>query len=176
MVLPHYGCCSQARNYEAMQQIAADFQQRSLMMVSLLQQPVPLAYYQILKLMQVAVNLLISYAFVHIFEDEWYVSVVTYTVVAGMLLGLQEIAVSMSNPFGDDATDFDTRALCEDAYNNAVAYLKMSARVIERKGHGSEEGLRNPLLMKAAPIEPTTPSGRKSGSYDLLLDDDPMSA
>ena len=43
-----------ARNYEAMQQIAADFQARALMMVTLLQQPVPLAYYHILKLMQVS--------------------------------------------------------------------------------------------------------------------------
>ena len=51
--------------------------------------------------MQLLVNLLISYAFVHIFESVdgelsmHYVSVVTYAIVAGMLLGLQEIAVSM---------------------------------------------------------------------------------
>ena len=107
-----------ARNYEAMQQIAAEFQSRALQMVTLLQQPVPLAYYHILKLMQVGyptarrtprsqtpvltrslircgsstqvlVNLLISYAFLNIFIDEWWVSVITYAVVTGMLLGLQ---------------------------------------------------------------------------------------
>jgi hypothetical protein len=98
---------------------------------------------------QVLVNLLISYAFLNIFVDEWWVSVVTYAVVAGMLLGLQEIAVSMSNPFGDDSTDFDTRTLCADAYSNAIAYLAMSARYENAKQFGlmgSEEGIDNPLV------------------------------
>ena len=106
--------------------------------------------------------MLISYAFVHIFESEpgeysmHYVSVITYAIVAGMLLGLQEIAVSMSNPFGDDATDFDTRTLCHDAYNNAVSYLEMSVRVEQRMGrlnspgYGCEAGITNPMLAVAA--------------------------
>ena len=42
-----------------------------------------------------------------------WVSVITYSVIMLMLLGMQEIAVSMSNPFGDDPTDFDTRTLCQ---------------------------------------------------------------
>ena len=41
-----------------------------------------------------------------------------------MLIGLQEIAAAMADPFGTDDTDFDTRKVCEDAYLNAVAYLK----------------------------------------------------
>jgi len=150
---PETRMMNSARNYEAMQQIAADFQARALMMVTLLQQPVPLAYYHILKLMQVLVNLLISYAFVDIFKDEWWVSVVVYAIVAGMLLGLQEIAVSMSNPFGEDSTDFDTRTLCHDAYNNAIAYLSMSSRYENPKLFGlmgNEEGIENPLLRSKA--------------------------
>lgn len=102
---------------------------------------------------QVLVNLLISYAFVDIFKDEWWVSVVVYAIVAGMLLGLQEIAVSMSNPFGEDSTDFDTRTLCHDAYNNAIAYLSMSSRYENPKLFGlmgNEEGIENPLLRSKA--------------------------
>ena len=53
-----------------------------------------------------------------------YFSLAVYTVVAGVMVGLQEIAVAMSDPFGDDKTDFDTRRLMEDAYNNMVAYLQ----------------------------------------------------
>ena len=62
---------TQSRNYEAMQAIAAGFQERALLMVNLLQQPTPLAYYHILKVMQVVVGLIISYAFVDIFDGEW---------------------------------------------------------------------------------------------------------
>lgn len=94
------------------------------------------------------------YAFVDIFETEdgvglWWVSVSTFAVVTGMLLGLQEIAVAMSNPFGDDATDFDTRTLCRDATDNAIAYLTMAARYETPKAYhlmGNEEGIVNPLL------------------------------
>ena len=59
----------------------------------------------------------------------------------------------MSNPFGDDSTDFDTRTLCADAYSNAIAYLAMSARYEGAKPFalmGSEEGIDNPLLRSKA--------------------------
>ena len=36
-----------------------------------------------------------------------------------MLLGLQEIAGAMADPFGSDDTDFDTYKICKDAYDNS---------------------------------------------------------
>ena len=42
------------------------------------------------------------------------------------MIGLQEIAVSMADPFGDDAADFDTTGLVESAYNNVIDYLSES--------------------------------------------------
>lgn len=168
---------TQSRNYEAMQSIAAGFQERALLMVNLLQQPTPLAYYHILKVMQVVVGLIISYAFVDIFEGEWWVSVITYSVIMLMLLGMQEIAVSMSNPFGDDPTDFDTRTLCQDAYTNAVAYLSMSARYEIPKQFsllGNEEGIDNPLVRDKAyrvgkhfsELDNVSPGGQSAVSHD----------
>ena len=63
---------------------------------------------------------------------------------------------AQSNPFGDDATDFDTRALCHDAYHNTVTYLDMSSRVLQRMGkhvgaqaYGTESGISNPLAAAA---------------------------
>ena len=30
----------------------------------------------------------------------------------------------MADPFGNDDTDFDTKTICDNAYKNAVAYLR----------------------------------------------------
>ena len=46
-----------------------------------------------------------------------------YFVVSGTMIGLEEVAVAMSDPFGDDDTDFDTDHMVSKAYNNAVAML-----------------------------------------------------
>ena len=46
----------QAKNYETLQEIASNFQKRALLTLSIQQQPVPLAYFHLLKLMLVAVN------------------------------------------------------------------------------------------------------------------------
>ena len=50
----------QAKNYETLQEIASNFQKRALLTLSIQQQPVPLAYFHLLKLMLVFVNALIS--------------------------------------------------------------------------------------------------------------------
>ena len=114
---------NQARNYEAMQEIAANFNKTAVKMTALMQQPVPFVYFHVLKLMMLVVLGTIAYELVTLFEGMWVVSMFTFVVVAAMLLGLMEIANKMSDPFGTDDTDFDTHKLCDDAYRNAVAYL-----------------------------------------------------
>jgi predicted membrane chloride channel (bestrophin family) len=115
---------NQARNYEAMCDIAAQFNKTAVLIVTLMQQPVPFVYFHVLKSMMIVVNSLIAYELVNVFEDSWVLSIITFAVVAAMLLGLQEIAGRMADPFGTDDTDFDTHTLCADTYKNAVLYLK----------------------------------------------------
>jgi len=45
-----------------------------------------------------------------------------FLVMLFTMLGLQEIAVAMSDPFGDDDADFDTSRLIAHAYDNVVEY------------------------------------------------------
>ena len=74
---------------------------------------------------------------------------VALTVLA--LLGLQEIAVSMSDPFGRDYDDFDTEQICLNAYGNAVEYLRerdVKMRTFEELEKNEASIARNPLLVK----------------------------
>ena len=52
----------------------------------------------------------------------WYFLLLSYIIVCFTMIGLQEIAVAMSDPFGDDDTDFDTTRLLEKCYNNVLEY------------------------------------------------------
>ena len=40
-----------------------------------------------------------------------------------VMIGLAEIAISMSDPFGDDQADFNLDAFLQSVYNNAVGFL-----------------------------------------------------
>lgn len=94
-------------------------------MVTTTQQPVPFVYFHVLKLMMMVVNAIIGYELVNVFgEYSWTLSVTIFATTCAMLLGLQEIAGVMADPFGSDDTDFDTQRVCADAYNNAVAYMR----------------------------------------------------
>jgi predicted membrane chloride channel (bestrophin family) len=116
---------NQARNYEELQNIAAQFNQQALAIVSLQSQQVPYVYFHVLKIMMLIVCSLISYDIVSNFGDSPVVATAIFVVCTAMLIGLQEIAAAMADPFGTDDTDFDTRKVCEDAYLNAVAYLQV---------------------------------------------------
>ena len=85
---------------------------------------------------------------VDIFET-WLSSIVIFSVCCGMLLGLQEIAGAMADPFGVDDTDFDTHKLCYDAYRNAVAYLRAKNTTDADAGIGDAEPTVNPIANKS---------------------------
>ena len=80
---------NQARNYEALQEIASSFQHKALMMLSLQGQPVLLAYFHLLKLMLVFVNGLISYSIIGVFEHQLVIGYVGFIFIITALLGLQ---------------------------------------------------------------------------------------
>ena len=85
---------------------------------------------------------------VDIFET-WLSSIVIFSLCSGMLLGLQEIAGAMADPFGVDDTDFDTHKLCYDAYRNAVAYLRAKSTTDADAGIGDAEPTVNPIANKS---------------------------
>ena len=66
-------------------------------------------------------------------------------------LGLKEVAVAMSDPFGDDDIDFDTTGMLSGAYNNAVACLQDSRPVASKKLNG----LSNPVVDGIRPASAT---------------------
>jgi len=88
-----------------------------------LKQPVPFPYFHVLTLLLVLDLLLISYGLVTL-NFTWYLTAVIYTIICLIFLGLKEVAVAMSDPFGDDAIDFDLEAMLSGAYKNAVALLR----------------------------------------------------
>lgn len=112
-----------SKYYDTLEDLACEFQSRCYTVILLLQQPVPFAYFHVLKLQMLVVLLLLGYSLVNVFEGHWYFSALAYVVVAFTMLGLQEIAVAMSDPFGDDDSDFDTTKLVEHAYNNVLEYF-----------------------------------------------------
>ena len=135
--------------YDELRQIMLSFQKTALEMVLLQGQTVPLAYFHVLKMVNIVVNVLVSYLLVHVFEGEWPLLYFgTFALCALMLLGLQEIAIGMSDPFGSGSGDFDTYKLCRDAYNNAVECLKAPSQPPEGRSEDGERlgwGLLNPL-------------------------------
>jgi len=155
---------NQSRNYEALQEIAASFQKKALKMLSLQGQPVPLAYFHLLKLMLVFVNALISYSIIGVFEHQLIIGYVGFIFIITALLGLQEIAISMSDPFGKDDADFDIEQMCRDAYGNAVEYMReRSTRMPTFKELEDDSTLAlNPLLI--SPWRAPSPGDRKSSA------------
>lgn len=82
-----------------------------------------------------------------------------------MLLGLQEIAGAMADPFGSDDTDFDTYKICKDAYDNAVAYLKCThpSEVAVEKPSFNPLQVSSEVVLTAHTIEPV-PTDRGQAS------------
>jgi len=105
-----------------------------------LSQPVPFPYFHVLTVLLNMDLLLISYAFVTLNFHAAITSCI-YSVICMVFLGLREVAVAMSNPFGDDEIDFDLEKMLAGAFKNAIAILRDPRPVA-----GSElNGLVNPV-------------------------------
>ncbi len=156
---------NRSKNYEAMQEVAAGFNETAVRIVTRMRQPVPFMYFHILQVMMLIVNGLIAYEMVNIFADiSWWLSIFTLAVISAMLLGLQEIACAMSDPFGSDYTDFDTHTICFDAYRNAVSYLAAH----QPSDLATDTPIRNPITRRrradAAAMMQSSPSACSSSS------------
>jgi len=133
----------QSKYNDIFEDLASAFQVKCYNIIMTLQQPVPFAYYHVLKLQMVGVLLLLSYSFVTVFEGMWPLTLAAYTIMMMVMIGLQEIAIAMSDPFGEDDSDFNTTKLVEDIYNNIVVFLREDYRVEHMSKH--DKHLTNPL-------------------------------
>ena len=107
--------------YQRFERSALDLRGNCSQITNLLKQPVPWAYFHLLNVMTVLVLMLISYGFVGL-ASPW-VSILAYMVIALMILGINQIAISMADPFGDDEVDFKLEKFLATAYQNALAHL-----------------------------------------------------
>eukprot|EP00326_Haptolina_ericina_P027708 CAMPEP_0181201048 /NCGR_PEP_ID=MMETSP1096-20121128/18099_1 /TAXON_ID=156174 ORGANISM="Chrysochromulina ericina, Strain CCMP281" /NCGR_SAMPLE_ID=MMETSP1096 /ASSEMBLY_ACC=CAM_ASM_000453 /LENGTH=304 /DNA_ID=CAMNT_0023291465 /DNA_START=143 /DNA_END=1057 /DNA_ORIENTATION=- len=85
-----------------------------------LKQPVPFPYYHTLLLMLLVNLLLLAYVLAGL-ESIW--SVPCYFITAFVLLGFKETAIMLSDPFGNDAVDFDTDLFMSRMMVNVKALL-----------------------------------------------------
>lgn len=111
-----------------------------------LKQPVPFPYFQFLTLLLMVDLTLIAYGLTNM-EFHWALTFVIYLVILSSFMGLKEVAVAMSDPFGEDDIDFDTNGMLTSAYNNAIAMLK-DERPVSLSADGD---MGNPLVGKAEP-------------------------
>ena len=113
-------------------------------------QPVPWAYFHLLNLMSFLTLLLVSYMLV--FLASWPVTLPVHMIICLIVLGLKNLAVAMSDPFGDDVIDFKVERFLAGMFDNSVAHLCETY-----KAHGTTlpEGIHNPL-----PADLTSPPMR----------------
>lgn len=132
------------------EQLAVAFQKKCITIIMIIQQPVPFAYFHILKVQMLMVLVLIGYSLTCVFEGEWYFSILAFSIASFVLIGLQEIAVGMADPFGSDDMDFETQKLIETTYINVLGYLREDFQVRSVVGvrQLKPDGLVNPLHLE----------------------------
>ena len=90
-------------------------------------------------------------------------TVMIYAVIVISFLGLREVAVALSDPFGDDDVDFDVEGMLAAAHKNSVALLQD-----ERPAAGTDlEELNNPVL--SGPAAPNGGASKTFRSYFSLV-------
>ena len=129
--------------FGAFRGVAFKFREHSSATFNLLNAPVPFAYFHAMKLLLLLSLLIISYALVELLEGQVVLATIVYGLTCLVMVGLSEIAISMSDPFGEDQADFNLEAFLESVYNNAVGYL-CDDRTLALP-HGLPEGMENPL-------------------------------
>ena len=110
------------------------------MIVNLLKQPVPWAYYHLLSLMTFVTLLLVSYYLA--FINSMPITIAVHGVICLIVLGLKNLAGAMADPFGDDVIDFKVEKFLGGMYDNSLANI---TEVYSVCGSALPEGLHNPL-------------------------------
>jgi len=112
---------------------------------------VPFAYYHVLKLLLIIALALSSYALIELEHAQIVLCFVVYAIFCIIMIGLQSVAVAMSDPFGTDDLDFDLERFLATAYDNAVALITEQRAAMQD---------RLPSDMQANPLNNTEASKR----------------
>jgi len=148
--------------YSAFESVALNFRHFCSETLEIMNMPVPYAYFHATKLLLLSALMIISYSLIEeevrfdiveddtpIFlrRDEWnlVISLAVYVVISGIMIGLHAIGVRMSDPFGDDDTDFDIEAMLSSAYNTCFEILADDRGTMV---DDMPRGLINPLRSK----------------------------
>merc|ERR1712232_24004 len=86
--------------------------------------PVPYVYYHLMNVI-LSLNIFLL-ATVPALIGSWY-TVVPFAIAALIIMGLREVACSLADPFGEDATDFPVPAFLNHAFDRAVCLLEATA-------------------------------------------------
>lgn len=100
------------------------FRGRCGQIVNTLKQPVPYPYFHLLNLI-LFVNLVL-FGFSAVIMAWWPFTILAVSIVTIILLGMRVLAVQLSDPFGDDAVDFEIEQFLKGAYVNSVAHLQQA--------------------------------------------------
>lgn len=74
-----------------------------------------------------------------------FLSSIVFVLSCLVMIGLSEVAIAMSDPFGDDESDFDLNAFLEKVYNNATAFLRDNHDTLGMLASKLPLGMLNPL-------------------------------
>jgi hypothetical protein len=104
--------------------------------------PIPFPYFHLVKFLILVSLLILSYALIELLEAQVFLSITTYATALIITIGLEQIAIAMSDPFGLDDVDFELEEFIRAAYDNSVALLLNSKPAC---GEILPVGIDNPL-------------------------------
>ena len=110
--------------YQLMQSQAFHVRGECSRMYNLKWQPIPFAYFHALKLSVLSILFVVAFWMVDLLPGAYLASISAFAMFELIMLGLLEVAVAMSDPFGDDDVDFDTKKMTNGAYKNALVLLR----------------------------------------------------
>jgi len=109
--------------FEDFEQTVLKFKGHCGVATNLLKMPVPFAYFHVLKLLLMISLFMTSFALIELEHAQFFLSMAVFVVICVIMIGLQAVAVAMSDPFGDDDIDFDLDKFLIGAYDNTIAIV-----------------------------------------------------
>ena len=97
-------------------EVAFKFRGHCGQIVNLLSQPIPFPYFHLLHVIMLCQLLLLAYTLGTYDGLEFYLAIPSMGIITTILIGLRSLAAQLSNPFGDDLTDFPLEAFMVSAF------------------------------------------------------------
>jgi predicted membrane chloride channel (bestrophin family) len=128
-------------NWRAIQSCAFDIRGHMSQIINGLKQPVPWPYFHLLNLMVLVTLSLVAYGLVGYGNP--ILTFFIHCIICTIFIGMKNLAVAMSDPFGDDAIDFNLEGFLKGSYKNVVAHFQEKHEVF---GNKCPEGMTIPIV------------------------------